>query len=477
MTNVTSWFVDQLALPASSPKRVFSMGGSDYSSRVTRWPSVKRVAQGLQPRDVTLQLANHDGHFNFFYNLQYTIVKSATLQIGFTHVSSGDELITIYSGRLKNVKYSRETLILRLQDKFSELGTKKVGQSDVPVSLTSQIPTDIAWTLLTCYGELSNVASTNNIDINYAEFLELAAVYSGDSILCAAQYEGMAVNKALNNLAEYTDAAIWDKGDGKISFARFGEISSLDAVYQASQYTDIVPKIDDIHLINRQHVYGDYDVTSKFWKINVLDESSSSVNSYGLHENIMKFEDIWYVNSDSALNMAQRKVLIFSDPPRDIKLDMPLMGVYRDISETVRITNDFLAITSVAGFRVTEKTIFMEKGEVDFRLTNAAALESFALDVNFLDEFSAFGNQIADTLAISSAGGGYVADDVLEVSGGTSSVVAKILVEAVSTGAITSASMYAGGNYTALPSNPVGVTSQTAEFNLTWKTGGDPRLL
>ncbi len=477
MTQISSWFVQQLALPATDPKRVFSMGGSDYSSRVIKWPNIKITAQGFNPRDVKLSLANNDGHFNLFYQTQYTMVKSATLQLGFTHPTSGDELVTLYSGQLKNVIYSREALEVRLQDKFYDLGTRKIGDSDTPVEISSVIPTDIAWTQLTCYGGLSNVASVNNPDIDYASFLELAAVFSGDSVLCAARYEGMKVSKALRNLAIYTDSAIYNGGDGKIYFARFVEMSSLDATLTSAQYTDVRAKIDDITLINRQHVYGDYDVTSNFWKINVLDESSSSVNSYGLHEDILSFKDIWFVDSASCINMAARRVLLFDEPPRDLKVRAQLSPMYRDVGETMRIDDVFLNITSADPFRIMESEININDGSTRYRMTTAAALNAFFLDVNYLDEFDAFGNEIADTLVIV-GGSGYDIGNILTVSGGTSTYTAKIYVENVDGGNnITSASMYQGGNYTVVPSNPVSVTAGPATFNLTWVTGGDPRLL
>jgi lysophospholipase L1-like esterase len=68
-------------------------------------------------------------------------------------------------------------------------------------------------------------------------------------------------------------------------------------------------------------------------------------------------------------------------------------------------------------------------------------------------------------------GSGYALNDVLTVSGGTSTTAAQIRVTGVSAGAVTSVQVVNKGVYTVAPSNPVSVTGGTgtgATFNLIW---------
>jgi hypothetical protein len=72
---------------------------------------------------------------------------------------------------------------------------------------------------------------------------------------------------------------------------------------------------------------------------------------------------------------------------------------------------------------------------------------------------------------LGSGGTGYSVNDVLTVSGGTSTQAVQITVNTVSGGVIATFTVTTGGNYTVIPTNPVSVTGGTgsgATFNLTW---------
>lgn len=87
----------------------------------------------------------------------------------------------------------------------------------------------------------------------------------------------------------------------------------------------------------------------------------------------------------------------------------------------------------------------------------------------------ATGNGTTGISSIAGGGTGYTAGDILTVSGGTFSHVAKIEVLTVSGGVITAARISQGGAYTSNPSNPVSVTGGTGTggtFNLTFASNG-----
>lgn len=78
-------------------------------------------------------------------------------------------------------------------------------------------------------------------------------------------------------------------------------------------------------------------------------------------------------------------------------------------------------------------------------------------------------------VAINAGGTGYAVDDVLTVSGGTSSYPAKLEVLTVSSGVITAVRIMEAGAYSVNPGNPVSVTGGSgsgATFNLTFDTSG-----
>ena len=62
--SVTSWFQQQMESTGVQPKRVLTLGGSDYSDYVITWPKIKRTTQDLRSVNLSIPLANEDGHLN-----------------------------------------------------------------------------------------------------------------------------------------------------------------------------------------------------------------------------------------------------------------------------------------------------------------------------------------------------------------------------------------------------------------------------
>ena len=296
-----------------------------------------------------------------------------------------ENYIPMFKGFLKKVTYSKEKATLRFKDKMWELGERVIGDTDVPVTFTSVIPSDIAWTLLTCYAPYNSTADSSNPDIDYLAYEAWSSVFSEDSVLASARYEGMKVSQALSILAKMTESAIWAEGDGKIKFERFSTASSNDAVFTEDHIKDLIINLDDTKLVNKQFVYSNYSVSSDYFLINVFDESSVSVNSFGLREDIMMEKSFWYVNSASALTIAQRKTLIYAAPLRNFDLTTMLGGVYRQIGETIRFNDNFLGITSEESWRIMGYNFNVDKGEVKYNLDGATVLQGFYLDTDKLD--------------------------------------------------------------------------------------------
>ena len=379
--SVTSWFIDQTQLKTASPVRKFTIAGSDYSSRVVKWPSIRRAYSDIRPVNISVDLANEDQVLNFFREEPTKLLANCTLQMGYTHPTSGDELITLYSGDIDRVLYRKGALTLQTLDKFKQFTERVVGSSNSPSLYTGSnyLPSDIVWWLCTSHGGLSAITSTNNPDIDYAAFNEFASVFSGDSVYVQARFEGPKVTEALRKVARYTDSGIWVEGD-KVTFTRFAEAGSMETVVTGDSIIDLSLSIDDSTVVNKQHVYADYDVTSRYWKLDIVDVDSTSVNSYGLREAIEKDESIWYVNSATAVNLAQRRVLFAGAPYQEYNLTLPLVTLPRQIGEMLRIDDGFLGVTSGEAWRIMEYSLDMDRGRMDVKADSSRIASPFILD-------------------------------------------------------------------------------------------------
>lgn len=384
--SVTSWFLSQLDLRASEPQRRFYIGSSDYSDYVLRWPSLRQKWDDVRAQTVTMKMANADQELNFIRENKTLLNTNCFIKFGFTHPTSGDELITMYAGKIDKIAYPRGQCNITLQDKFKQLAERVVGTRDAPVTFTdSALPSDIAWTAVTCYGGLSSVQSTSNTDINWAAFNTWAAVFSADSVYANAYFDGVKVTEVLQRIARYTQSAIFIEED-LLAFARFSAADSNQSTLTTDDFIEPVDvEIEGKDIVNRQYVYGQYSVTSDYWQLQVSDEITSSINSYGPREQVEKDKHIWYVTSTAAANLAARITFTAGEPYDRVKVKSVLTGILRQVGETVVINEPFFGGSLNGGYRVMERTFDMDKGQWAAQLDRSQYGSPFTLDVSALD--------------------------------------------------------------------------------------------
>lgn len=379
---VTSWFNSQAAAPAPPVKRVFTLGNSDYSARVGTWPVLRRDVNDIRPVSLTIDLANEDQAMNLFRTNKSLMKTTGTLKMGFTHPTSGDELLTLFQGTIERVAYKDGKCELSFMDTLKDFTERVVGDTSSPALFTDTgyLPSDIAWVLCTSYGGKSAVASTNNPDINYADFLTWAQVFSENSVYVKARFEGIKVVEALRKIARYTDSGIFVEGDNKISFVRFGATNSLSGSLDNSSIKNLGLVIDDTKIVNKHYVFADYDVNSSYWKINALSVDSSSVNSFGAREFVEKDESVWYVNSSSALNLAQRRTSFGANAFEEYEVDTTLTTLPRQIGETLYLADALLSVNSSSAWRIMGYELDTDQGAMKLKASNERVLTPFTLD-------------------------------------------------------------------------------------------------
>lgn len=385
MANVTSWFIDQLNSPATEPVRVFTMAGSDHSSNVKKWPKIRRNIEEIKPVNLNISLKNTDGLYNSFYESLYTINASCHIDIGFTHPTSGDEFVRVYTGMAEKVRYDNELCNLYINDKIYDLSLRKVGSTESHVDFSSQIPSEIVWTLCTCYGGLSSVQDSSNTDIDYPLFSEWAETFSIDSIVATANFQGELVVNGIKEIVDYTDSFHWIDGDGKLVFQRFSETSSLDFVLEEGNYKNIKLDVDAGKIINKQFVDWNYSVSSEYWQNQNFQVNSTSVNSYRIHESVMQSENVWYTNSSHATNLAARRLSRLAHPPKYFTVSVPLFGLHRAPGETLRLVNSFYNVNSSSGWRISAQEIDVDAFAINFSTNEALVANAFYLDESDLD--------------------------------------------------------------------------------------------
>lgn len=381
--DVTSWFVERTNDYSSEPVRKFYIGSSDYTEYVTGWPKLKQTWNAIRPSTLNVKLSNEDETFNFIIDDLVVLNREVTLEIGFTHVSSGDELITLYSGKIERFKFNNNTATVTLVDKFKQLTQRVIGTRSLPISYqdSNYLPADIAWSIITSYGGYDTTASSANVDIDYQSWLEWSNVFSADAIFVKANFQGIKVSEALKKIADYTDSAIFVH-DNKIRFQRFSLTDVNQTTFDNNSIKSLSFAIDNRDVVNKMYVSGLYDVASRYWSMTVNDERTSSVNSFGLKETTIRDTSIWYVNSGSAINMAQRKTNALGIPFGKIRMDTSLKGLVRVIGETISVTDASIGLAE--GYRIMGQSIDMDTGRIQFDADRSYFSTGFILDTSTL---------------------------------------------------------------------------------------------
>lgn len=382
--NVTSWFIEQARTENPPVKRTFTIGNSDYSSYVLKWPVISRRWDDLRPVNVTIDLSNEDQTFNFFRSDKTKLRATCEVKIGFTHPTSGDELISVFRGTSEKVNFIEGKVALSIADKLKPFSERVVGLSNSPIvfSASNLLASDIAWTLCTCYGAFSSIQSTSNPDIDYASWQAWAAIFSADTVLMRARYDGQKVTECLRKLANMTQSAIVLSND-KLTFNRFTTVNTNASSLDNRHILGLSVGVDDADMVNKQWVYADYRPESNYWSISVFDTRTASVNSFGLREQIAQDESIWYVNSANALNLAQRVMSTAGVPYDRINVETPLVPVHHLIGETVAVLDTQLDITE--GWRVMGYRLDTDAGRISLSVDASQINTPFILDVSALD--------------------------------------------------------------------------------------------
>lgn len=383
--SVTSWFVQQCTEDAPPVKRTFTIGTSDYSSFVTRWPKVSAAWDDARPRSVNMEMTNVAGTFLFIRDTPTTMTNSCSLKFGFTHPASGDELVTMFSGRIDKVSYRGDgRCTLTLIDKTHQLANRIIGSTTAPVvwSGATQLPSDIAWWSVTSYGGFSSVKSSSNPDIDYTSFAAWAAVFSADTVYMHGRFTGQKVTEILRSISRHTASAIY-MNQGKLTFQRFLTPNTTAVSIDDTYVLDSSSTIDDDDMVNKSYVFAGYAPNSNYWTITTFSANTSSVNSYGLHERIEKDSTIWYVSSAHARNMAERVLFTSARPYEKYEVTTQLAPMIAMIGETLQTEDNFLGVSGA--WRVMRKEVNLETGELQMSIDASQLSNGFYLDVTSLD--------------------------------------------------------------------------------------------
>lgn len=363
-------------------QRQFLIGSSDYTDRVTKWPSFSIEWDNPKSQTATLSLSNEDDALGFFRSDPTNMQQDCVVKMGFN-----GELISLFTGKVNAATYGRGALSLRLEDKLKVMGKRIIGSAAAPVVYSGGGGTPVSsfvWSMVTSYGGLSSVRSAANPDVDWDAFVSWATVFSTSGVFVEARIEGITAIEMLRKIARLTDSAIFLR-ENKLYFKRFSIADSNQVNLTPEILTDYPSLVvDDDDIINRFHTLAAYVPDSRYWLIDALSQSSASVNSFGLREQAEKDSVLWHVGSTSALDLSQRKVLTAATPPKRVKASTSMLGVVHLVGEMFTLADPGLGLSGET-FRIMGIQVDLNQCDVTLNGDSSQVFGGFTLDTSSLN--------------------------------------------------------------------------------------------
>lgn len=386
---LSAWLKEQRRKPFLKPVRRFLVGSQDLSHRVTSWPVVERLGTDLRSVKASLTLANDDGALNHFLYQTWLYPRMATLELGLENPGTGLDFFRVFAGTLREVQFSKNSVRFYLRDKIWDFTERKLGDNNEPLTFINQYPSEVVWTLCTCYGGFADVRTTANPDIDYMAFSAWNALFRRDNLKISCQFNGSKLAEALNKICQATNSSLWLEAaygqNGGLMFRRHGLPSSLDNIFGEDVCFDMEIQVDAMQMANRFYTYGDFNADSNEHEIIVQAQDLTNINTFGLKEQSFQDSNVWHVGSLSALNFAEQQVTRFSSPAKVFKLKTGMAALGHTVGDTVRLTNSLWDVSSASGWIINRHKVDMQNAAIEFHAEETQIYSPFILDQSHMD--------------------------------------------------------------------------------------------
>lgn len=388
----SDWFKNEigkkvpLGANGSGIIRRLTMGSSDYSDRVVRWPSFKREVDNIKPISLTVPLANDDKALNYIFNNTTLLNQDVTLQMGLVDSDGNDELMDLFKGKIESSRMSGGQLSISLLDRFKGFTETILGDTTSGGALqfvnSDHLPGDLMWTMVTCYGGFDTTQSSANTDINYASFIDWKNIFIGDSILLNAKFTGQKMSDFMTKMGKVLDSSFIFENN-KLKFYRGSiQVSSEFNNLDNSSIKKVEVRLDEKKIVNKFRASGGWSVDSNYYTINQTDVDSASQVTYGVRDDKLEDSVVWLSDEASALNLAERYVFKGRNPLLNYEIKSTLGALYYRIGDGLNFDDQQLDVASTTNFYVEGFGVDMDTGETIIKTRNMPQLPAFILDVD-----------------------------------------------------------------------------------------------
>lgn len=345
MPEVTQ-FEDSVKARYNLPRIRFVFDDTIYDTKVLAAPTISRNAD-ITAGSVQVELTNTDGAWNIFITNRANIGKTCAVGLYFAPATAIG-LLYLFTGTVEGVRYTDASVILTLRDKMAPLLKKEVGSGQVPLDFFSTwyYPDTLAWAILTNYGELSNLTSTENPDIDYASWQAWGTACVAKGFGLEARFTGQKIRTILTEIGRLTNSLIWVDGLGRFNFKMFDPPYSGVETLTRTNCKVIDLDIDNDGVWNDVRIYFGYDPVPDQWDNSTNDVDNTSIGRYGRRQYVEEGKIVWHRNTASAVAYRDDFLDLWAYPREKIILTATMIGVLCDLGAPVYITESLKDFTN-----------------------------------------------------------------------------------------------------------------------------------
>ena len=359
------------------PQRRFTMGGSDYSDSVVRWPSLRSKATSIDLGSTEILLDNTTGGCRFLIDSADTHNLSCEISVGLETAVNCREYLSLFTGAPSYLRTSRQgaQIRLQLQGKTRQLTDIALGSDATSAGLdytgSRYLPADLTWELLTNLGGLSATESTSNPDIDYAAWLDWQEMDRMRDARVRGYFTGQKIYQVINDLALMANRSI--------SFRNNRLRFSDQFLTQSMTQTPLEPeKVLDIEFsLNPQGILNDYQVELAFdpaagtFAQQYSRADFASQAQYGTRSGRFASRQVWFDEYADPYQLVEDQLGAQGTPTLMATVRTPLAGgLTLTPGDQVTLTHSLVG-QNQAPFRIVEQEINLDQGVILMRLSQA----------------------------------------------------------------------------------------------------------
>lgn len=374
---VSSWFVAQASLQRALPQRRFTLGGSDYSDEVLRWPRIGYRATTVELGTMTLALSNRRRAFQFFVDCDLALTSSAEVALGFTHPTSGEERLSLFVGAPSAVSFGRggTELRLQLQGKTRRLTDVALGSAvasqGVDFTTSAYHPSDLAWYLITSHGGMSALESDGNPDLDYAQWRAWRDADAIRDVRVKAYLTGEKVYQVIETLAVMDSMLVSFQG-GRLRFRDvFLPYSAQHEPLPVEHLLELGLDLDTTDVVNDFLTEADLNPATGKYLASYSRVNSRSVQDFGRHNGRFSSQAVWFAGANDGRYLVEDQVRAHRRPLPGLRAELPLAGgLHRTVGDVVTVTYSFYGLAQ-RDYRLMAMAVDLERGALTFDLAPA----------------------------------------------------------------------------------------------------------